>query len=117
MRCSNCQEETNPTLIYCHSCGVPLELDIEAIAEDEDRKLEESKRIEATQKAKDLLVLALFLFAVTVAARVVLLKEQRYDHFVSYRAPYKLIEEAGIDPPMALKSDPMIIPIPDYEGD
>ena len=48
MKCGNCATEINPTLVYCQSCGAPVETDFAAIQAAENERIEEAKRIEAT---------------------------------------------------------------------
>lgn len=112
MKCFNCGEETNPTLVYCQECGVPLDTDIEDIARDEEAKARELRERDGLLQAKGLFVLSLFLFGVIVALRVVILSERHDDYFTSYRVPSKVVTEAGIDPPSGVPIDAMTLPFP-----
>ncbi len=113
MRCFNCDSEVNPTLVYCSSCGVPLETDLEDIRADEERRVRETREIAGRKKAKELFVLGLFWLATVIAARVVLLEQQHHDDFVGFRIPTRVIEEAGVDPPVTVEVDPLTIPLPE----
>ncbi len=113
MKCYNCDEEVNPTLVYCNSCGVPLDTQPEDVIFDAEEKAAERRQVEAQQKAKGLLVLALFLFVATVVTRQIVLRDQHYDHTPAYRVPYSIVAEDGLEPPVALDVPPLPITIPE----
>jgi hypothetical protein len=113
MKCFNCNEEMNPTLLYCNNCGVPMENDAEDIIADAEERALAKMRFSAVMEARGYLVTAAFLLASTIGLRFVLLKQQSYDHFPAYRAPLKLVDEEGYDPPVALNSEPMRIELPE----
>lgn len=115
MKCGNCATEINPTLVYCQSCGAPVETDFAAIQAAENERIEEAKRIEATLHAKDKMILALFLLGAVFVLRLVLLDKKPYDATTAYRAPYKLVEEAGIDPSATIDTPALALPLPDDE--
>ena len=52
MECFSCYEETNPTLVYCQHCGVPLDTDIEDIVADELKKERAAKELAALLRNK-----------------------------------------------------------------
>ena len=112
MKCFNCEEEINPTLLYCNSCGVPLETEPEDLHFDAEEKARERRGTDALQKARALLILTLFLFGVAVAVRMIFLRNQTYDHFPAYRVPYSVVAEEGLEPPTALDVPVMPIPLP-----
>jgi hypothetical protein len=113
VRCPQCDNEVNPTLVYCSSCGVPLDVDVTDVIEDEHRRREETRIISAVREAKGLLVLGLFSLAVVIALRALFLDKRTYDEVPSMRVPFSVVEEAGIDPPAAVPIEPMPIPIPE----
>ena len=113
MKCFNCDEEMDPTLLYCNNCGIPMENDAEDIVADAEERALVNLRFSAVMEARGVLVLTFFLFASTIGLRFVLLKKQSYDHFPAYRAPLKIVEEEGYDPPVALNAEPVRIEIPE----
>lgn len=113
MKCFNCEEEINPTLLYCSSCGVPLETEPEDLHLDAEEKARERLALEALQKARGLLILSLFLFAAVVALRMIFLRDHTYDHFPAYRVPYSVVAEEGLVPPASLDIPVMQIPLPE----
>ncbi|MCO5167979.1 MAG: hypothetical protein M9894_16670 [Planctomycetes bacterium] len=115
MKCPVCTAEINPTLVYCSACGVPLEVDAADILEDEERRREETRILQAVRAAKELLVTALFVLGATIFVRVLFLDRRTYDDMPAFRVPYAVIEEAGIDPPIATTLDPAPIPLPEEE--
>ncbi|RMG10164.1 MAG: hypothetical protein D6731_17975 [Planctomycetota bacterium] len=112
MRCFNCEAELDPTLLYCRECGVPVDATAEDVQRDAEEQAAERMRREAVQQARGYLVLALFLFAAVVAARAVLLSEQHYEHFPAYRVPASIVEERGLDAPVALDLEMQPLPLP-----
>ena len=112
MKCPNCAMEANPTLVYCASCGMPLEIDLDTLREDEEQKALARREIAGLQLAKARFVLALFLFGCLVAARWVLLEDQHHDAIPAYRVPAELVERAGVDPPVAVEVQRLDIPLP-----
>lgn len=115
MKCPACQAEVNPTLVYCATCGQPIEADIADVLEDEERRREETRILQAVREAKGLLVAGLFALGATIALRVVFLDDRTYDDTPAFRAPYVVVEEAAPDPPIALPIEPMVIPLPTDE--
>lgn len=115
MKCPVCQAEVNPTLVYCSSCGVPMEVDAADLLEDDQRKREETRILQSVRDAKELLVTALFTLAATIFVRVVFLDRRTYDEMPAFRVPYAVIEDAGVDPPIAMSLDPAPIPLPEDE--
>jgi len=113
MKCPQCQFEVNPTLVYCSNCGIPLDVDVQDVLEDDNRKREETRILQQVRDAKGLLVTAVFTLVCTIVVRAIFLSPRAYDHTPGFRAPYALIEEAGLDPPSALQSEPLVIPLPD----
>ena len=116
MKCPQCQAEVNPTLVYCSTCGLPLDVDVQDVLEDDERRREETRILQAVRDAKGLLVAGAFTLLSTIIVRAVFLEKRDHDHTPAFRAPYALIEEAGIDPPSALPIEPLAIPLPDDEG-
>jgi hypothetical protein len=116
VKCPNCSEEVNPTLVYCQGCGAPTDADFSDVIEDEERKAAERRRVSAVREAQELLYLALFLLASIIVLRVVLLKERRHEHVTSFRLPYAVLEDANLDPPVAVPAEARTIklPPPDY---
>lgn len=112
MKCPQCQFEVNPTLVYCSNCGLPLDVDVTDVLEDDNRKREETRILQQVRDAKGLLITAVFTLVATIVVRAVLLSPRAYDHTPAFRAPYALIEDASLDPPSALQADPMVIPLP-----
>jgi hypothetical protein len=112
MKCPQCQFEVNPTLVYCSNCGAPTEADITDVLEDDNRKREETRILQQVRDAKGLLIAALFVLGATIVVRAVLLAPRTYDHTPAFRAPYAVIEDAGLDPPSALPTEPLVIPLP-----
>lgn len=115
MKCPACQAEVNPTLVYCSTCGQPIEADVGDILADEQSRREETRILQAVRDAKGLLVAGLFALATVVALRAVFLDARTYDDTPAFRAPYALVEEAAHDPPTALTLEPLVIPLPDDE--
>ena len=113
MKCYNCEEEINPTLVYCNSCGVPLDTEPEDLIFDAEEQAAERRQFEAKEKAKGMLVLALFLFVAVVVARQVVLSDQDYDHTPAYRVPYSVVAEEGLEPPVALDVPTLPIDLPE----
>ena len=113
MKCFNCGGETNPTLLYCGLCGVPLETDVEDIARDEERRRREMRELEARRWAKGLFVLALFLLGCVIATRAVLLTGKRYDAYGAFRVPAQIVSEQGGEPPASVEVDTLSIPFPE----
>ncbi len=116
MICPACNEETNPTLVYCQNCGGPTQADEFTVFKDQERKAREMRAVEATKEAKNLLTLALFMLGCVIALRVVLIKEPNADGYTSYRVPYSIVEEAAGDPPPAVVDvERREIPFPESE--
>ncbi len=115
MKCPACQAEVNPTLVYCSTCGQPIEADITDVLADEERKREETRILQSVREAKGLLVAGLFALASVIALRVLFLDKRTYDDTPAFRAPYALVEEAALDPPTALTLEPLVIPLPTDE--
>ena len=113
MDCYNCAQEVNPTLVYCNSCGVPLDTQPEDLIFDAEEKAAERRQFDAKQKALRLLILSLFLFVGTVVARQIVLRDQQYDHTPAYRVPYSVVAEEGLEPPVALDVPTLEIKLPD----
>lgn len=117
MKCPQCEFEVNPTLVYCSNCGLPLDVDITDVLEDDNKKREETRILQQVRDAKGLLVTAIFTLVTTIIVRAVVLREREYDHTPAFRAPYAVIEDASLDPPGALQADPMVIPLPGEDTD
>lgn len=115
MQCPVCKNETNPTLVYCQNCGAPTTADVTDIIADDEKKLAERRRIQSMRDAKGLLFTGLALFITVLLLRIVLVKERHDDHRTSFRVPYSVLEQANVDPPVALPSAARQIPIPEYD--
>jgi hypothetical protein len=115
VQCPVCKNETNPTLVYCQNCGAPTTADVTDIIADDEKKLAERKRIQSMRDAKGLLFTGLALFITVLLLRIVLVKERHDDHRTSFRVPYSVLEQANVDPPVALPSAARPIPIPEYD--
>lgn len=113
MKCFQCQAEINPTLVYCSSCGAPVEADAADILEDDERRREETRILQAVRDAKGMLVAGAFALVATIALRAVFLQVRHEDHVPAFRAPYALVEDAGLDPPQTLGIEAEVIPLPD----
>ena len=116
MKCPSCAQECNPTLVYCSNCGAPLDVDVTDVLEDAERKREESRMITAVRDAKGLFVAGAFALACVLALRWAFLDGRTYDVMPAFRAPYKLVEEAALDPPQALPVEAQKIPFPPEPG-
>lgn len=112
MKCFNCGEEVNPTLVYCAVCGAPLEVDVDDLLEEEERRAGLERSLTAKEWAKDKFVLTAFLFACVVGLRIAVLKKQHYDAFAAFFVPSTLLEENDRPPPAALEVPPLQIPLP-----
>jgi hypothetical protein len=112
MKCYNCEGELDPTLIYCNHCGVATDTEPEDIYADAEEKTEQKKRFAALTEAKSMFVTACFLLACTVGLRMVLLKQQNYEHLPAYRVPRQVVDDEGYDPPVALDVQQLVIPLP-----
>jgi hypothetical protein len=115
MKCFQCQAEINPTLVYCSNCGAPVEADAADILEDDERRREETRILQAVRDAKGLLVTGVFSLVSVLVLRAVFLRPPAEDHVPAFRAPYALIEDAGIDPTSALPVAAEVIPLPSDE--
>lgn len=115
MKCPSCQAEVNPTLVYCSTCGQPIEADITDVLADEERRREETRLLQSVRDAKGLLITGLFTLGAVIALRVLFLDDRTYDETPAFRAPYVLVEEAPLDPPTALTLEPLVIPLPTDE--
>ncbi len=115
MKCPSCQAEVNPTLVYCTTCGGPIEADITDVLADEERRREETRILQSVREAKGLLVTGLFCLVAVIALRIVFLDDRTYDDTPAFRAPFALVEEAPVDPPAALPLEPLVIPLPTDE--
>jgi hypothetical protein len=115
MKCPSCDAETNPTLLYCTACGGQLDADVDDVFADEAKKAAERRLIEATVKAREILVLGVFLLACAIGLRVVLVKKPSSDRETSFRVPYAVIEEAGADPSATLQIDELAPAVPDAD--
>lgn len=116
MKCPQCAQECNPTLVYCSNCGVPLDVDVTDVLEDAERKREESRIITAVREAKGLFVAGAFTLVCVLALRWAFLDERSYDVTPAFKAPYKLVEEAALDPPQALPVEARKLPFPPEPG-
>ena len=116
MKCPSCGYDGNaPISMYCEECAHPLEFGIEEIREDEEKRYAAKRVQDAVEQAKGLFVLGLFFLATVFALRLVLLKDQPYDHPPAYRIPYTVAEELAQEPPVALDVTTIEIPIPEEE--
>lgn len=112
MKCGNCGQDTNPTLVYCTVCGVPTDADVTDVLEEEGRKQAELLLIKAVQEAQKLCVLGVFLFACVLGLRFVLLSPVRPDAWPSYAVPWAVVDEGRTEAPQALPLDPLEVPLP-----
>lgn len=113
MLCPNCNFDSAATAMYCEGCGIPLAFDVADIQADEERKQNEALLRDGIIKAKDLLVLALFLLGCVIALRVVLLRERPISHLPSYRVPHSVVQEGLPEPPQGLEVPELEIPLPE----
>ena len=113
MKCFNCKQETNPTLVYCNNCGVPLETSLEDLQADEEERVARGLEIQGLHAAKRLFVLSLFLFGLTVALRMVILYGHRYDAFASYQAPAEWVLQRTSEPPESAPVVELEVPLPE----
>jgi hypothetical protein len=113
MECPHCQQETDPTLIYCKKCGEQIELDPAAVHEAL-RRDEERDAIEIMeQQSRVAIYLALFLLATTFGLRIAILKSPDGSVSAGYFAPARTVEEKNLEPGNALEMEPLTIDIPE----
>jgi hypothetical protein len=112
MKCPQCAQEVNPTLVYCSNCGIPLDVDVTDVLEDAEKKREESRIITAVRDAKGLFVAGAFTLVCVLALRWAFLDARTYDVTPAFRTPYKVIEETAIDPPQGLQVEAVKLPFP-----
>lgn len=110
MKCPNCSEEVNPTLVYCQGCGAPTDADFSDVIEDEEKKAAQRRLSSAVREAEELFYLGLFLLISVIVLRVALLKERRHEHTTSFRVPFATLE--GLDPPVTVANEARPIKIP-----
>ncbi|HZU97506.1 MAG TPA: hypothetical protein VFF73_12470 [Planctomycetota bacterium] len=116
MQCPHCDQETDPTLQYCMSCGEPLELDPEQVK----KHFEKNEEIEAIEfmegQTRGALYATAFLLVCVVIFRLIVVRALPRDTDVApgYNASLKPVAEKNLDEPAALEVPRINIEIPDW---
>ena len=113
MDCPHCEKETDPTLLYCKFCGMAVELDEVEVAKHIERNEERDAVELMDEQTRIALYVTAFLLVVVIVFRLVVVREVVGDVSPAYYAPPKIVEDKGIDPPMALDIPSAPIDIPD----
>jgi hypothetical protein len=112
MECPHCNQETSPTYLYCERCGEQLELDLEAVRQTMERDSVADAIEMAEKQTRSALYLVVFLLVSVIAFRFVALRPVVADAIPGYYAPYKLIEDKGLEPPASLEVTKIPLEIP-----
>jgi hypothetical protein len=112
MECPHCNQETDPTLVYCKVCGEQIELDPEAVHKAllRDAELDAIEIME--HQSRSAMYIAGFLLVCAFGLHFVLCREVRADASAGYFAPSKVVEGKDLDPQAALDLDPIAVDIP-----
>ena len=98
MKCPHCDQETDPTLLYCKMCGMPVEVDEAAVAEHLER---DDARVEidhAEDVTRALLFSMIIFLVATIAFRLIVVRPVTGDVSPGYYAPAKVIDDKNIEP-------------------
>lgn len=115
MKCPSCGELTNPTMIYCMVCGVPIETDLATIQKHEEEEARERRAREAIKEARELLWLALFVMFSVIAFRKVVIHDRPYRAYPTYRIPVSFVQQGIREPDEALPVPALELPLPGDE--